>query len=113
MKGKMETILFMSLLLSVNASAADTADTPDTVNAADITDASGAVRVSYLGPAGTYTEEASQFWFQNGEELIPKETVGDAIADMLAGDVDFAVIPQENTVGGAVVNYVDALIAAD
>ena len=113
MKGKMETILFMSLLLSVNASAADTADTPDTVNAADITDASGAVRVSYLGPAGTYTEEASQFWFQNGEELIPKETVGDAIADMLAGDADFAVIPQENTVGGAVVNYVDALIAAD
>ena len=72
-----------------------------------------AVSVSYLGPAGTYTEEAAQFFFQNGEVLNPKETVNDAIADVLAGEADYAVIPQENTVGGAVVNYVDALIDAE
>ena len=71
------------------------------------------VRVSYLGPAGTYTEEAAQFFFQSGETLSPKETVGDAIADVLSGLADFAVIPQENTVGGAVVAYVDALIEAE
>ena len=71
------------------------------------------VRVSYLGPAGTYTEEASLFWFGDGEELIPEETVKDAIADVLAGNADYAVIPQENTLGGAVVNYVDALIAEE
>lgn len=70
------------------------------------------VRVSFLGPAGTYTEEAAAFWFRGGEELTPKETVNDAIADMLTGEADYAVIPQENTLGGAVVNYVDALIAA-
>lgn len=72
-----------------------------------------AARVSYLGPAGTYTEEAAQFFFRGGEALNPKETVNDAIADLLSGDADYAVIPQENTVGGAVVNYVDALIGAD
>ena len=70
-------------------------------------------RVSYLGPAGTYTEEAAQFFFQGGEALNPKETVNDAIADLLSGEADYAVIPQENTVGGAVVNYVDALIGAE
>lgn len=70
-------------------------------------------RVSYLGPAGTYTEEAAQFFFQNEEALDPRETVNDAIADVLSGEADYAVIPQENTVGGAVVNYVDALIAAE
>ena len=70
-------------------------------------------RVSYLGPAGTYTEEAAQFFFQNGEALDPRETMNDAIADVLSGEADYAVIPQENTVGGAVVNYVDALIAAE
>ena len=70
-------------------------------------------RVSYLGPAGTYTEEAAQFFFQSGDALTPKETVNDAIADMLSGAADYAVIPQENTVGGAVVNYVDALIGAE
>ena len=72
-----------------------------------------AARVSYLGPAGTYTEEAAQFFFQGGEALDAKETVNDAIADVLSGEADYAVIPQENTVGGAVVNYVDALIGAE
>ena len=71
------------------------------------------IRVSYLGPAGTYTEEAAQFWFREGETLDPKKTVNDAVMDVLSGDADFAVIPQENTLGGAVVNYVDTLIAAE
>lgn len=75
--------------------------------------AEAAARVSYLGPAGTYTEEAAQFFFQGGEALNPRETVNDAIADLLSGEADYAVIPQENTVGGAVVNYVDALIGAE
>ncbi len=75
--------------------------------------AEGDVRVSYLGPAGTYTEEAAQFFFQSGETMTPAETVNDAIADLLSGEADYAVIPQENTVGGAVVNYVDALIGAE
>ena len=73
----------------------------------------GEIRVSYLGPAGTYTEEAAQFFFQAGETLEPRETVSDAIAALMAGEADYAVIPQENTVGGAVVNYVDALIGAE
>ena len=71
------------------------------------------IRVSYLGPAGTYTEEAAQFWFRNGEDLMPKQTVQEAVADVAAGKADYAVIPQENTLGGAVVNYVDALIAEE
>ena len=69
--------------------------------------------VSYLGPAGTYTEEAAQFFFQNGEALTPKETVNDAIGDLVKGFSGYAVIPQENTIGGPVVNYVDALIGAE
>ena len=71
------------------------------------------IQVSYLGPEGTYTEEAAQFWFRGGETLNPKKTVNDAVMDVLSGNADFAVIPQENTLGGAVVNYVDALIAAE
>ena len=67
-------------------------------------------RVSYLGPAGTYTEEAAQFFFSDGS-FQPKETVQDAIADVVDGNADYAVIPQENTLGGAVTNYVDALIS--
>ncbi len=72
----------------------------------------GTLRVSYLGPEGTYTEEAAGRWFHSGEALIPRGTVDEAVRDLLTGTADYAVIPQENTLGGAVVNYVDALIAA-
>ena len=75
--------------------------------------AESGVQVSYLGPAGTYTEEAAQFFFLGDETLEPRETVDDALADVQSGEAGYAVIPQENTVGGAVVNYVDALIGAD
>jgi len=70
-------------------------------------------RVSYLGPEGTYTEEAAQFFFPETAILSPEASVPDAIAEVVAGNADYAVIPQENTLGGAVINYVDALIAAE
>ena len=66
--------------------------------------------VSYLGPAGTYTEEAAMFFFPEAKTMMPESTVDEAIAVCLNGTADYAVIPQENTLGGAVTNYVDALI---
>ena len=75
-------------------------------------DADAESRISYLGPEGTYTEEAAQFFFRSGS-FQPKETVPDAIADIKNGDADYAVIPQENTLGGAVTNYIDALIGEE
>ena len=35
-----------------------------------------------------------------------------AIDDVISKNADYAVIPQENTLGGAVTNYIDALIAS-
>ena len=83
------------------------ADTPDSGDSSILmADAS----VSYLGPAGTYTEEAAMFFFPEAKTMMPKGTVDEAIADVMNGTADYAVIPQENTLGGAVTNYVDALI---
>lgn len=70
-------------------------------------------RVSYLGPQGTYTEEAAQFFFSDTGTYIPEETVEKAVAAILEGKADYAVIPQENTIGGAVTNYVDVLLSHD
>ena len=67
-------------------------------------------RVSYLGPQGTYTEEAAQVFFGDAASFLPEPAVDGAIEDVIRGDADYAVIPQENTLGGAVTNYVDALI---
>lgn len=68
-------------------------------------------KVSYLGPEGTYTEEAAQYFFGEKVIYIPKATVSNAVDDVISGKSDYAVIPQENTLGGAVIAYVDELIA--
>ena len=95
-----------------DASAADTAASADAAATA-FPQANEQARVSYLGPEGTYTEEAAQFFFPEASAMMPETTVPEAIADVVEGKADYAVIPQENTLGGAVTNYVDALIAEE
>lgn len=121
---KKSIVIILSCILSLMVFSGVFGQTSETTAVADTAavqtvseeygeDSIAPVQVSYLGPEGTYTEEAAKFWFQSDDVFLPKETVNDAIADVLSGSADFAVIPQENTLGGAVVNYVDALIAAD
>ena len=67
--------------------------------------------VGYLGPEGTYTQEACEKYFDQNDSLYPYRTVNDAVDALVNHQTDYAVIPQENTIGGAVVDYLDILIA--
>ena len=67
--------------------------------------------VSYLGPEGTYTQEACEKFFDGKGSYSPYETVPEAVQALTDGKSNYAVIPQENTIGGAVIDYVDTLIA--
>lgn len=67
-------------------------------------------QVSYLGPEGTYTEEAVQQFFGGEGTYVPSETVPDAVKALVGGDTNYAVVPQENTIGGPVTDYVDAVL---
>ena len=100
---------------AASSAAESTADTPSEAEKPIIEPVSikENARVSYLGPAGTYTEKAAKLFFGESCELSPQETVDDAIAELNAGNADYAVIPQENTIGGAVTNYIDALLAQE
>lgn len=116
--------LFSLLILSISMSAcsgnagkvpestaaAETAAVSE--NTADAEAASFAdVKISYLGPEGTYTQEACETFFDEQGSCLPYETVNDAVTALVNGESDYAVIPQENTIGGAVTDYVDTLIA--
>ena len=68
-------------------------------------------RVSYLGPEGTYTQEACGVFYDGQGTYLPYENVSAAVEALVSGESDYAVIPQENTIGGAVIDYVDLLIA--
>lgn len=98
-------LLLFALLTACGSGNRDGAEAP-----ADSPQIVENARISYLGPEGTYTEEAAKFFFSDGT-FQPKSTVEEAIVDVTDGNADYAVIPQENTLGGAVTNYVDALIA--
>ena len=66
--------------------------------------------VSYLGPEGTYTQEACGVFFGDDGTCEPYSTVSDAVDALEAGNANYAVIPQENTIGGAVTDYVDIVL---
>ncbi|MCW2967154.1 MAG: pheA [Solirubrobacteraceae bacterium] len=68
------------------------------------------MRLGHLGPAGTFTEEAARgAATPAGAELVPYPTVADTVQAVLAGAVDAALVPIENSLEGTVTATVDAL----
>ncbi|WP_345800537.1 prephenate dehydratase [Microbacterium sp. AZCO] len=65
---------------------------------------------SYLGPAGTFTEAAlAQVPEARGQQWRPVRNVGEALADVVEGRSNGAVIAIENSVDGGVSTAQDAL----
>lgn len=67
------------------------------------------MRVAYLGPAGTFSEDALLAATGNGVDDIPKPTIFGAIQAVASGEVDRALVPFENSIEGAVRATLDAL----
>lgn len=66
-------------------------------------------KVAFLGPSGTFTEMAVLGIFQH-EERKPYSTIPNCIDGLARGEVDYAVVPLENTIEGSVNLTLDYLI---
>lgn len=77
----------------------------------EITLTDSQVCVSYLGPEGTYTQEACDVFFDGEGTYLPQEDVSASVRALLNGSADFAVIPQENAIGGPIPEYLDEVIS--
>ncbi len=65
---------------------------------------------SFLGPAGTFTEAAlAQVPEARGHQWVPVHNVGEALADVVEGRSDAAMIAIENSIDGGVSTTQDAL----
>ena len=65
--------------------------------------------IGFLGPLGTYSEEAALLYDKTADRLYPTITgVGEAVA---AGKIDEGVVPIENSLEGPVTFTLDLLIA--
>ena len=69
------------------------------------------MRVGYLGPPGTFSEEAvSRCDLARGGEAVPFASFVDAYEALLAGAVDAALLPIENSIEGSVYAVLDLLV---
>ena len=68
------------------------------------------MRVSYLGPAGTFSEQAVRTLFGHRVEMHPCATLDEALAMAEKGSVDVAVLPVENSTEGTVGRTLDLLL---
>ncbi|MDO4301300.1 MAG: prephenate dehydratase [Clostridia bacterium] len=66
------------------------------------------MKVGYLGPKGTFTEEAARI-LAKGNELIPYHSFFDALKAVADDEIDEAVVAFENSIEGVVNMTIDSL----
>ncbi len=68
------------------------------------------LRVAYLGPAGTFSEEAALAYFGASIERVPCASFDEVFRGAAAGAADFAVVPVENSTEGVVARSLDLFL---
>ena len=68
------------------------------------------MRLGYLGPPGTFSEEALRAQPLAAEaELVPFASIHETVMAVEAGGVDYALVPIENSLEGGIPATLDAL----
>ncbi|MGE5128090.1 MAG: prephenate dehydratase [Sphingomonadaceae bacterium] len=68
------------------------------------------LRVAYLGPEGTFSEQAVRKHFGRAVEALPASSVDEVFRRCESGAAQFAVVPVENSTEGAVGRTLDLLL---
>jgi chorismate mutase / prephenate dehydratase len=69
------------------------------------------VTVAYLGPAGTFSEQAVYQQFGSAIETLPCVSIDEVFRATEAGTADFGVVPVENSSEGAINRTLDLMLA--
>jgi chorismate mutase/prephenate dehydratase len=68
------------------------------------------MRVAYLGPAGTFSEEAALGFFGSSIDRVPCTSIDEVFRSTSAGAADFGVVPVENSTEGVVARSLDLFL---
>lgn len=69
-------------------------------------------RVAYLGPAGTFSEQATQQFFGSSIEPVPCSSIDEVFRATAAGSAEFGVVPMENSNEGIVSRSLDLFLTS-
>ena len=67
-------------------------------------------KVAFLGPQGTFTEEAARYLFTEQDYYIPFGSIPDVLDAVERSETDYAIVPLENSIEGSVNLTLDWLI---
>jgi len=70
------------------------------------------VRVAYLGPAGTFSEEAALQFFGASIEHVPCISIDEVFRATAAGSASYGVVPVENSTEGVVSRSLDLFLTS-
>jgi len=71
------------------------------------------LRIGYLGPAGSFSHTAAMLKFGQSVEYEPLADIASIFEEVSKGHCDLGLAPVENTMGGGVIETLDALIDSD
>lgn len=71
------------------------------------------LRIAYLGPEGTYTEQAARKNFGSSLDYHAVPSIADVFSEVERQEADYGVVPIENSTGGAVIHSLDMLAETD
>jgi len=71
------------------------------------------MRVAFLGPEGTFTQQAAIKHFGHAVESVPLGAIDEVFREVEAGAVHFGVVPVENSTEGMVNHTLDSFMNSD
>lgn len=71
------------------------------------------MKVAFFGPEATFTHMAAKRHFGSAVDYSPEPTIDDVFRSVSAGNVDYGVVPIENSTEGVVTHTLDLLQDAD
>lgn len=71
------------------------------------------LRVAYLGPRGSFSHTAAMLKFGQSVEYEPLADIRSIFDEISKGHCDLGLVPIENSIGGGVIETLDALIDSD
>jgi chorismate mutase/prephenate dehydratase len=71
------------------------------------------LKVAYLGPEGTFTQQAVHRHFGHSVHALSLSSIDDVFEQVQAGDANFGVVPVENSTQGIVSHTLDMFLVSD
>ncbi len=69
------------------------------------------LKIAYLGPQGTYSEQAAVRQFGHAATVMPFQSLDEVFHQVESGHCQYAVVPVENSLGGSVSTTLDLLLS--